>query len=287
MKATVDKSKKDVLQVLLSDMHTGSNRALFISREWHGKNTSHVPRTNQIQIRTQFEKFMDYVKETRKGKRVVLINDGDAIEGVHHNNVDVCTRDTLEQADIHIELMCEFQKRISWQAGDLLYYVQGTEVHTGDIEDYIGRELGAQQHPDNLYATNHLELNVYGVVSHFVHHGSAAGKGANEGNGLRNWLRDMYFDYMKAEQRAPDIIYNGHVHNPTYNTFVVGHKMKFRTIHGVILPSWQEKTRHAYKVAPIAKNKIGGVTHEIKADGTIGVPVFNVMETKQMQSVTI
>lgn len=53
--------------------------------------------------------------------------------------------------------------------------------------------------------------------------------------------------------------------------------MAFKIIHGVILPSWQQKTRYAWQAAPVARNKIGGVYQEIKADGTICNPVFSVM----------
>jgi hypothetical protein len=151
-------------------------------------------------------------------------------------------------------------------------------VHTGESEDYIGRELNAVKCGD-FHAYEFLELNTNGVLSWFVHHGPNKGGGANEGNTVRNWLKEIYFDALKDERRVPDIIYTGHVHAPTYSSYVYRKQMDFKTMHGIICPSWQMKTAYAYMKVPVGANKIGGVIHEIKADGTITVPKFSVLMT--------
>jgi hypothetical protein len=225
------------------------------------------------------KRYASEVRAARKGKPVRLVLVGDALDGNHHQSGDVCTLNLMEQADIHIEIMIAFQKAIDWQRGDTLHYVKGTEVHTGEYENYIGKELNAIPDGD-FYSWDMLKLETNSVMSWFVHHGATAGAGPNEGNGLRNWLKNIVYDHVKDNEKAPDIIYTGHVHNPTYNTFVQRYGMNYKTIHGVILPSWQEKTRYAWMKAPVSKNKIGGVIHEIKADGTITSPKFCVMGYK-------
>lgn len=256
----------------ISDCHSGSNYALFLDREWHGLKTSHVPRAVQQQIRKKFVEFAELVKRRRKGKRIVLVHNGDAIDGDHHHSGDVCTINSIEQANIHIELMNELQKRIGWQRGDEMHYTRGTQVHVNEYESYIAEQMNAQLH-------ELLELEVNGVMSWFVHHGPGAGKGANEGNPIRNWLKDIYFDALKDGRPAPDIVYTGHVHNPTYSPLSVREAgFRYRLIHGIILPSWQAKTPYAWRKASASRNKIGGVIHEIKADGTITVPEFAVMD---------
>lgn len=268
----------DTMHVIVSDMHSGSNYALFLSRHWHGRNTSHVPRSNQIKIRNHFEKFADEVKAARKGMRVVLVHNGDAIDGDHHNSGDVCTTNELEQADIHIELMEELKKRIGWQRGDLLYYTRGTQSHTHEMEEYIGRETNAQPDGDfSCYDVLRLETN--GVRTDFVHHGKAAGKGAKEGNAFRIWLMDEYFDALKHGRRHADVIVSSHTHVPTYNTYVYNKNRQYGMMHGIITPSWQLKTRFANKVAGIDHNFVGGVYHVIRSDGTITIPKFCVMDT--------
>ena len=270
---------KDALLVSLSDMHSGSNFALFLPRVWHGRKTSHAPRAAQQLIRERFEIFADGVAMSRKGKSLKLVVNGDAIDGDHHNSGDVCTTDIQEQADIHIELMNEFQKRIKWQAGDELYYTRGTQTHVNEMENYIGRELNAVMDGD-CYVHDLLKLSVNGVVAWYVHHGPGGGDGANEGNALRNWLKNIYINALKDGSPIPDIVYTGHVHNPTYAPLSVRLKdFTFKNIHGIILPSWQLKTAYAWQKAPVSKNRIGGTMQVIKADGTIAVPKFSVMVT--------
>lgn len=265
----------DTLQVVISDTHACSNRALFLNRFWQSRKTgiNHKPTADQERIRVHWDRFADDIAKIRKGRKVRLIHDGDAIEGFHHSGHDICTPDVSEHAEIHLEIMTQFQKRIGWQRGDELYYVKGTEVHTNDWEVYIGEQLNA------VSVTDFLRLDTNGAINWFVHHGKGAGDGDSEGNAVRNWLKAIRNNAMKDDSETPDIIYTGHVHQPTYSTYVYRSKgFTFKTIHGIILPSWQMKTRHAYKVAPVAKNKIGGVYQLITADGMICPPVFSVME---------
>jgi len=270
---------RDVLRVVVSDFHSGSNFALFLNRQWQGLKTAIVSaRSVQQRIRQRFEIFAAEVRLAREYKRVELIHNGDAIDGDHHASGDVCTQSELEQANIHVELMGEFQKMIGWQAGDQLWYTKGTPVHVKEYEEYIAKELNAVPDGD-YYAHNFLKLDTNGTHSWFVHHGKGRGDGANEGNGVRNWLKGIYFEALKDVRRVPDIVYTGHVHDPTYSSYIYREKMNFKTIHGIILPSWQAKTEYAHMVAPVSRNKIGGIMQNINADGMIGVPYFSVMET--------
>lgn len=265
----------DTLQVVISDTHTGSNGALFLSKFWQSGKTgiNHTPTSDQQRIRKQWDKFAAEIAKARKGKKVRLILDGDAVDGFHHGGTNLFSPDPLEHAEVHIEIMAQFQKTIGWQRGDELYYVKGTEVHTNDWEVYIGEQLNA------VSVTDFLRLDTNGVINWFVHHGKGAGDGDAEGNALRNWLKAIRNNAMKDDSETPDIIYTGHVHQPTYSTYVYRKNgMNFKTIHGIILPSWQLKTRFAWKVAPLSKNRIGGVSQLITADGMICPPVFSVME---------
>ena len=272
---------KDILQVTVSDFHTGSNYALFVDRFWQGrKGNNHSPTSKQLRIREQFNIFLDDVKQARKGKAVKLVHNGDAIDGDHHNSADICSRNELEQAELHVELMNELQKRIGWRAGDELYYTRGTQTHVHDYENYISEQMNAVYNGDSP-VFDLLKLRVNGRVTWYVHKGPNSGKGANEGNAVRNWLRNIYIDALKNGTEIPDNVYTAHFHSPTWSPF--GARLKgfqFKTMNGVILPSWQMKTAYAHEVAPVDPNMIGGVMQEIKADGTITTPKFSVMASE-------
>ena len=269
----------DTLLVVMSDLHIGSVFALTVGRVWQGKQTSEVhPTSAQRKIRTHFLEFAAQVKTARKRKKVTLVINGDSIDGDHHASGDVFTTDMLEMSDLAVEIIAEFQKLIDWQRGDQLYITRGTDVHTKNLENYIGRELNAVMEGD-FYTHDLLNLDINGVLAWFVHHGPRLGMGANEGNGLRNWLKAIYIDCIKDGQRHPDIVYTGHVHQPGYAALETREKMTYKLMHAVITPSWQMKTRYAHMAVPVARNKIGGVMQLITADGMIGTPIFSVMET--------
>lgn len=279
---------KDTLLAVLSDMHTGSSTALFPNHFWQGEHQNHTPDKRQQRI---FEHFDFCTKETarmRKNKRLIVVHDGDAIEGWHHNSHEICVMNTEEQKELHIELMDGFLRKTKYnkKGGDQLYYVRGTEVHTEDKENKIAQDLGAEKQ-GRLFVGDFLELLINGRRIWFLHHGKNRGKGANEGNALRNWLRDVYFDCQKRGVHPPDIVITGHTHTPTYNTFIMRRIDGYHTIHGVICPSWQEKTRYAWKVAPIDTNEIGSVLITIKADGTITEPQILIKETGRTEAVYV
>lgn len=270
---------RDILLVVMSDLHVGSVFALTVGRVWKGQQTAEVhPTSAQMNIRTQFLKFASEVREARKSKKIVLVVNGDLIDGDHHSSGDVFTVDMLEMSDLAIEIIAEFQKLIGWARGDELYITRGTDVHTKNFENYIGKELNAVMDGD-FHVHNLLKLSINGLSTWFVHHGPRLGMGANEGNGLRNWLRAIYIDSIKDSTPQPDILYTGHVHQPGYAVFETRERMQYKLMHAIITPSWQMKTRYAHQAAPVAKNKIGGVCQLITADGLIGTPRFSVMET--------
>ena len=273
---------QDTLIAMHSDFHSGSSVALFPNRFVQFQHQNHTPTPRQKEIWRHFEKCTEYARAFRKGKRLLVIHDGDAIDGNRYG-IQSVTLNTGEQAEIHTELMDYFLRktRFSQKTNDRLFYVSGTESHTGDVENGIGKDLGAEATPEGLHVFDHLELEINGRLLWFVHHGPKRGRGALEGNALRNYLRDVYWDAKKTDKRPPDMLISGHVHTPLFNTYVIREKDEYRTISGVICPSWQMKTRFAFKVAPVDMNQIGMVFIEITASGDIRIPRFLLQETKE------
>lgn len=266
---------RDTIIACLSDMHSGGSTALFPHYNklqpngfWQFKNARYVPSGRQCDMFDHFERSADSVYKLRDNKRLIVIHDGDAIDGIHHETHQLATRIYSEQIDVHLWLMNFFLKRTNYDhsSGDLIYYISGTETHTKDTEDEIAEQLNAERRPDGQ-SWDFLPLEVNGKLIWVLHHGSAAGKSFSEGDALRNWLKRIYWQCIKDKIRPPDVVISGHVHTPAYSTYV----QDYHTIHGIILPSWQAKTRYAYMVAPVDVNKVGLHTLEIKADGVIVV----------------
>jgi predicted phosphodiesterase len=280
---------QDTLIVVLSDMHSGGSTALFPNREWQDEHQNHRPNERQKHIYKVYERCLQYVAEKRRGKRLIVVHNGDAIEGLHHNSIQVCVTSKASQAEIHTELMDLFLRKAKFEkkTGDRLFYVRGTETHVEDIENEIAKDLPAEKAPDGNHVFDHLELEINGRLIWLVHHGKKRGAGANEGNAVRNWLRDIYWDCKKSGLHPPDLLISGHTHTPTWNAYIARDKSNFHMIHGVVCPSWQAKTRFAYKVAPVEVNEVGAVFIEIKADGEIKQPHFILQDSKIYEAVKV
>jgi hypothetical protein len=155
-----------------------------------------------------------------------------------------------------------FLKRIGFSVknGDELHYTSGTESHTG------WEEFGISQHFHALGAKYHdeLKMKINGREIWYTHHGANAGKGANEGNAHRNWLKDIYFDSIKTKTSPPDLVITSHYHKCLYGNYCDSFT---HTLHGMILPSWQQKTRFGIRSAPFQRNDIGLVVTSISAEG--------------------
>jgi hypothetical protein len=271
---------QDTLLVILSDMHTGSSTALFPRHGFQNKEGNLIqPNTRQVEIYSMFVRFAGEVSVARKGRRLVVVNLGDAVDGFHHGSMQESLFREEDQAAAHVDLMTDFLKRVG--GADELYYVRGTEVHVKDAEDPIGKEMGAVRSESGLYVHEVLDLDINGLKNVFIHHGRQRGSGLNEGNSLRNFLRDARADRDKEGLPRIDTLWSGHTHGHCYQTHIQRVKDgNYHVFHGIICPSWQGKTRYALGKVPMAVNSVGGTYVKIGADGTFGLPRFVVQTTK-------
>jgi hypothetical protein len=277
---------QDTIVAVLSDMHTGGSTALFPRQGYKGEGNedNHVsPNEKQTEIHPVFIRFAGEVAKARKGKRLILVNLGDAVDGFHHGSLQESLFKEKDQCGAHVILMKDFMRRVGFskKQGDELYYVRGTEVHVGETESGMAQELGAVRADSGLYVNEILELNINGLMNVFAHHGRARGTGQNEGNALRNFLRDIRDDREKDDLPRMDVLWSGHTHGHTWNTHIDRVKGgEFHELHGVICPSWQAKTKFALGKVPMAVNSIGGVYARITVDGDLCKPRFIVQTTR-------
>lgn len=277
----------ETILCVLSDMHTGGSTALFPAKGYVNNEGNLVsPNPKQREIYPTFIRFAGEVAKARKGKRLIIVNLGDAVDGNHHGTLQESLFFDVDQCGAHVELMQEFMRRVGFKRGDELYYVRGTEVHVKETENGIGESLGSvvAGYSDNgkpIFIHEILELNINGMTHTFAHHGKGRGAGANEGNSLRNFLRDIRDDREKDGLSRIDVLWSGHTHGHTYNSHIAREKGgEFHEFKGIICPSWQAKTKYALGKVPMAVNSIGGVYVRISADGDMSKPYFVVQTTR-------
>jgi predicted phosphodiesterase len=274
---------KDTLVIVLSDLHSGSTVSLFPNRFWQFQHTNHTSTPLQVELWKHFELCVEAIKQARRKRRLIVIHDGDAIEGANLGSHQVITQNPLEQVEIHTELMDYFLRHVGFckKSGDLLYYVSGTEVHTDDNEERCAADLDAECTRAGLHIFDKLELTINGVEIWAAHHGPSRGSGPNAGNTLRNWLRNIHYECLSDGLQMPDMIVTGHTHTPCYQCYIQDWGDGYHILHGIICPSWQSKTRYAFRKAPVQLNRIGLVSFEITASGNIIPPKFMVMKNHE------
>ena len=276
----------ETILAVISDMHTGSSTALFPRNGYQGQGYEDnpvKPNDRQIEIHKTFVRFAGEVAAARKGRRLLIVNLGDAIDGFHHGSLQESLFKEPDQCAAHCLLMEDFLKRAGFRKGDELYYVRGTETHVKDSENDMAQDLGAVKAESGLHVHEILTLNINGLAHMFLHHGKARGRGVNEGNALRNYLRDTRAERAKDGLSRLDVMWSGHTHGHMYESHVDRLPGgEYHILHGIICPSWQAKTRYAYGKVPSAVNSVGGVFVKIGADGTFGLPRFVVQVTKDL-----
>jgi len=260
------KPQTDVRFVPISDTHCGGTTALFPDYMMTFKNGEKEAR-NHTQTPTQkilYKHLMDCADKIKPGnmRRIIVVN-GDAIEGHHHGTIQVVSTNPVHHVEIFNDVFENFlfKAGFSVKRGDELHFISGTESHTGWVERDIAANFS------HLGATFQDELDGVwnGRRVWFTHHGANPGGGHSEGDGYRNWLKRIYFDCDKEGREKPDIVVSSHYHKSLYQTYV----RDWHTIHGMVTPSFQKKTRFGLRAAPFEKNDIGISPFVITAGGLI------------------
>lgn len=239
---------------VITDTHVGGSTAIAPP-----KFTIHTGRRDETQIveysrqqewlYTAFQDFVTVAKESAgiRGKhhrnRLILLHLGDVVDGLHHNSVQV-----MNEAGDQIEAACNLLRPLVAMADGGTWITYGTGAHNGGAAEHevtIARELGA--HHGFEFA-----LDIDGQGFDITHHGRA---GAKDWTGSAAALAvEVARDYQKDGKPAPRFILRGHMHR------VDDTGWKLEDTRAVMLPCWQLRTVHGYKVAANQKRAhIGGM----------------------------
>jgi hypothetical protein len=239
----------------LADMHSGSPTALYPDETLPLMNGPRGPSRLQELLHKHFVDVLEYTALARQqADRLIVINMGDATEGLHHDSKEIISAYETDHQKIHESLMREAKERLGgW---DKLYYVNGTPSHAGENEYSLSMTLGAELYRPAEANYPILKKTVAGKLIYAAHHGAAAGAGYTVGNVLRNKLKTLDFECAMNRTPSPDMVVFADKHNPIHvdydNNF--GH-----TIKGFILPSWKLIDAYVYRVSAFAFSRIGAM----------------------------
>ena len=238
-----------------SDTHCGSTIGLCPPKQVQLDDGGYYnPSRGQKEVLWKmWEQGWDRVRELRKKSRLIIVHNGDSVEGTHDHVMGVVSRRRETQERIHIDCMDWAFRKSKFKNDDLLYYMRGTKWHVGrgaESDERIAEDLDAIP-SEASFSHYHLRLDVDGVLLDIAHHGVNAGTRAwTKENALYHTIKSIYFDNVERNQPVPRAWIRSHYHvwvdPPTY-------KGNHGKITGFITPSFQLITPFGIKVGKAIK----------------------------------
>ena len=269
----------DTIVAFFNDEHSGSHVSPLPTQLWQFRGKNVTPNLLQKKLYNFHQEVSEKIGAMRKSKKLIVVKLGDAIDGIHHETKELITQYLDEQREINIKLTQRSLTAMNFGKDDRLYWVAGTPVHAGEDEEKIAKDFDVTvKYGKSRAVWPLLPININGVECLFFHHGASVGRGANKGNGLRNRLKNIRYDYMDAGEKPPEIVVTADKHQMDYQTLTNNGQIIMR---GIISPAWQVKTDFTYKINAEALSKVGSVVIEITAEGEVKEPVFLTMKVEQ------
>jgi DNA polymerase II small subunit/DNA polymerase delta subunit B len=252
-------SINEVRIVFISDVHVGSNYAIFPPDFINPEDGSPVPQNPyQKQLYREWEKIACKLSPVD-----IIILLGDLTEGPQTKEKFGTLKlpNIQHQAEAFIQL---FSTTWKWKK---LYVIRGTDYHVASlgvhIEEYIARRLGAEKIDADRYSAVDLTLKVAGKSINAAHHVGVSQVPHYRFTPLARemWLGKLFDDYFGKV----DIVARGHVHY-----FLLAQIENI--MRAFTCPCWQLPTPYQRKRTVFGSNpSIGLVEVEISHDGEIGI----------------
>lgn len=241
--------------IAISDTHIGSTVGLCppngIALPDGGHYEPNIFQDTLFRYWTDFWK--NFVPKHIKGaKEVVIVLNGDLIDGNHHGTINIATSSTDKQREAAIDMFLPLKKF------GKIFITRGTEAHSGigsEAEEAIAKRLGCKENEIGEYAQWQHWIDVDGVVFQFAHHIGVTSSAAYESSAP---MREMVAGLVEAAQwdrSLPDVFVRSHRHRfiPVSIPSIKGR------IHSVITPGWQLRTPFVERIDRMRMPHIGGV----------------------------
>lgn len=195
-------------------------------------------------------------KRTALGAKLVVVFNGDAVEGEHHRTKQIMSGNKNAQAAAWNDVV-----RIPLALKpDAIVITRGTAAHVGESaesEERIADGLRRDKRPivsdDATGAASlwHWYADIQGVRLDVTHHGRIGQREHTRASQIALYAHDVHLSYTKRGELPPHLAFRGHNH-------------KFADSFDACQPrvigtgAWQLGTGHVHKVAPDSIADIGG-----------------------------
>jgi len=251
-----------MLIAVVSDLHCGSTVGLAtpdpVTLDDGG---TYVPTDAQRWLWRHWLGYWATVRRLAAGRNLIVILNGDAMDGDHHGTAQIVSRHPGTQFDILLKCLAV---PLALRPRHVIV-VRGTESHVGKSgsgEEALARHLlntgvPVVPCPDTKTASWWHFTGTFGpLLVSATHHGRIGQRPWTKGNVSSNLAAQIFYEHAARGQRHPDIALRSHYHK----TADSGDSHPVRVIQ---TPAWQLATAYAYRVAADSLADVGGLTISI------------------------
>jgi hypothetical protein len=250
--------------IAISDLHVGSTVGLCPPKVTVIDQGTYLP--NQFQ-KTLYKYWCNFWKEyvpklTEGAEKTILVVNGDVIDNVHHNTVNILSNSIQVQAAI---LVLKDIYRLCPVPINELYFVAGTEAHSGfaaESERRIADKAGGLPDESGDIMPFQRWMDVNGTIFHFAHTIGVTSSAAYESSAPMRELVASMVEATQWDRPMPDVLVRSHRHR-----FIEVPLPTTRgRIRAVITPGWQLKTPFTERIDRMRMPHIGGVVFLVEKD---------------------
>lgn len=260
------------LIAITSDTHAGGTTALChpdpIPLDDGGQ---YVPSKGQRWLYGIWERFWNTVEEVRdrEGAKLIWLQNGDTVEGVHHRSAQVPSNLTVTHGDIFKRCA-----QLPLSLGpDHIIAVRGTEAHNGisnQVEEGLFRGIREEHPVVSEPSTGNATWWQFrgefdGVLIDATHHGKMSQMPHLREGFLRHYASRIWQEHALDGHRAPDLAIRSHYHQFGDTGPIV--RVPVRVI---ATPAFQLPTAYVYRKFADSASDAGGVMVLIK-DGEVAM----------------
>jgi hypothetical protein len=212
------------------------------------------------------EFWRDFVPEATNGEPYHIVNNGDVIDGVHHNSTTQISHNIDDQKKLARQVLMPHIEKCR-RMGGRYYHVRGTEAHVGKsavYEEELARELGAVKNSVGQFARWELWLKLNGHLLHYLHHIGTTASSAHEASAVNAELSAEFNEAARWDEKAPAVVIRSHRHR----CIEVRLPVKDGWGSSIVTPAWQLRTPFTFKIAGarLAPPQIGGIVTRVNED---------------------
>lgn len=243
--------------IVVSDLHCGCRMGLCPPEGAQlDDGGTYLPSAIQQKIWSWWKEFWSvWVPRVTKKESFIVVVNGDAIDGVHHQSTTQISHNLSDQGEIAYNVLAPIAAKAK-----AIYMTRGTEVHEGQSgveSERLAKRLGAIPNEQKQHSRYELWIRVGDALVHLMHHIGTTSSSAHEASAVNAELSAEYTEAARWGEDPPDFVVRSHRHR------FVSVNMGCKAGRGasMVTPGWQAKTPFSYRIAGarLAPPQFGGL----------------------------